>query len=95
LIIAAAEMALASNVGLSLDAPQSPLGDLFGEDQARYLVAANNANAVLAAAQAAGVPAAQIGAAAGNTLTVTGLLEIPLERLRTAHEGWMPAFMEG
>ncbi|MCC7267316.1 MAG: phosphoribosylformylglycinamidine synthase subunit PurL, partial [Caulobacteraceae bacterium] len=95
LVIAAAEMALASNVGLALDAPQSPLGDLFGEDQARYLVATPDADAVLAAAKAAGAPAARIGAASGAGLSVAGLIDLPLERLRAAHEGWMPAYMEG
>ncbi|WP_304190716.1 AIR synthase-related protein, partial [Phenylobacterium aquaticum] len=66
---------------------------LFGEDQARYLVAVDSADAVLAAAKAAGVPAAVIGVAGGEDLAVEGLFTLPLSQLRTAHEGWMPGYM--
>ncbi|MCI3132189.1 phosphoribosylformylglycinamidine synthase subunit PurL [Phenylobacterium aquaticum] len=95
LIAAAAEMALASSQGLTLklagDLPAHAA--LFGEDQARYLVAVDSADAVLAAAKAAGVPAAVIGVAGGDDLAVEGLFTLPLSQLRTAHEGWMPGYM--
>jgi phosphoribosylformylglycinamidine synthase len=96
LIAAAAEMALASNQGVSLRLPDAvpALGMLFGEDQARYLLAARDPAAVLEAARSAGVPAVAIGAAGGDCLTVAGLFSLPLSRLRAAHEGWMPAYME-
>jgi len=48
----------------------------------------------LAAAQAAGVPAAVIGKAGGEDLAVDGLFSLPLSRLRRAHEGWMPEYMD-
>jgi len=48
----------------------------------------------LAAAQAAGVPAAVIGQAGGEDLAVDGLFSLPLSRLRQAHEGWMPEYMD-
>ena len=52
LLVAAADVALASQVGLTLDAPASePHGALFGEDQARYLIASPNAADVLKAVQ--------------------------------------------
>lgn len=97
LIAAAAEMALASNRGFSLvfrklDAVHA---QLFGEDQARYLVAVKDAAPILAAAQAAGVEAAVVGKAGGSDLAVEGLFSLPLADLRTAHEGWMPAYMGG
>jgi phosphoribosylformylglycinamidine (FGAM) synthase-like enzyme len=95
LIAAAAEMALASSQGLTLklagDLPAHAA--LFGEDQARYLVAVDSADAVLAAAKTAGVPAAVIGVAGGDDLAVEGLFALPLSQLRTAHEGWMPGYM--
>jgi phosphoribosylformylglycinamidine synthase len=96
LAAAACEMALASGVGVALnfgDLPH-PHAQLFGEDQARYLVATTDPAAVLTAAQAAGVPAVRIGLAGGQTVSAGDLFDIPLEQLRTAHEGWMPGYME-
>ncbi|MGQ3263403.1 phosphoribosylformylglycinamidine synthase subunit PurL [Phenylobacterium sp.] len=95
LVAAAAEMALASGVGITLklagDLPAH--AELFGEDQARYLVAVAEAEPVLAAARAAGVPARQIGEAGGEHLGAAGLFQLPLSQLRDAYEGWMPAYM--
>ena len=34
-----------------------------------------------------------IGQAGGDTLSAPGLFELPLARLRDAHEGWLPGFM--
>jgi phosphoribosylformylglycinamidine synthase len=94
LAVAAADVALASQVGITLDAPaDEPHGALFGEDQARYLIATPNAADVLKAAAKAGVPAAVIGKVEGEALSAPGLFSIPLETLRKAHEAWMPAFM--
>ena len=70
----------------------SGVGPLFGEDQARYLLAVADPAAILAAATAAGVPATVVGQAGGEALRGPGF-DIPLARLRTAHEGWMPGFM--
>ena len=92
LIAAAAEMALASSVGLALEDGASGAGNLFGEDQARYLLAVNDPAAVLAAAKAAGVPATVVGRVGGDALSGPGF-DIPLAKLRTAHEGWMPGYM--
>ncbi|KQW70428.1 phosphoribosylformylglycinamidine synthase [Phenylobacterium sp. Root77] len=97
LIAAATEMALASNTGCSLRSANStaPHAFLFGEDQARYLVAVKDAAPILAAAQAAGVEAAVVGKAGGADLAVEGLFSLPLAKLRSEHEGWMPAYMGG
>ena len=95
LIAAAAEMALASGVGVRLElAPNpSPLAQLFGEDQGRYLLAVADPGPVLDAARAAGVTAKVIGRAGGADLGVAELFDLPLNNLRAAHEGWLPAFM--
>jgi phosphoribosylformylglycinamidine synthase len=97
LIAALAEMALASGVGGQLAAPDGvpPVGWLFGEDQGRYLVATPAASALLAAAEASGVPARVVGEAGGDVLACVGLFSLSLETLRTAHEGWMPGYMDG
>jgi hypothetical protein len=39
------------------------------------------------------VPAARIGVTGGDAVTVPGLLELPVERLRTTYEGTLPALM--
>ena len=95
LIAAAADLALASSCGLTLD---NPVGlpahaALFGEDQGRYLVATSRPERVLAAAAKAGVPAGLIGTAGGESLAVEGLFSLSLTALGEAHEAWMPAYM--
>ncbi|HXA40195.1 MAG TPA: phosphoribosylformylglycinamidine synthase subunit PurL [Phenylobacterium sp.] len=95
LVAALAEMALASKVGAQLlaeaDAPDHAW--LFGEDQARYLVATSAPSALLAAAAASGAPARVVGEAGGDALARPGLFSLSLDALRAAHEGWMPGFM--
>jgi phosphoribosylformylglycinamidine synthase len=66
---------------------------LFGEDQGRYLVATRAADALLAAAEASGVPARVVGEAGGDVLAAPGIFSLALEALRTANEGWMPGYM--
>jgi phosphoribosylformylglycinamidine synthase II len=96
LLCAVAEMALAGDIGATLDAAP---GDLpahawwFGEDQGRYVVAAASAEAVLAAAKAAGVPAMVIGKTGGSALTLAGGDAISLGELRGIHEEWLPTYM--
>ena len=94
LIAALAEMCLASNLGCDLRLESRlPWVQLFAEDQARYLVALNDPSPVLEAARAANLPAAILGEAGGERIVIDGVLDLPLAELRTAHEGWMPAFM--
>jgi phosphoribosylformylglycinamidine synthase len=101
LIGAAADMALASDIGVDLDASSAAHAHilLFGEDQARYLVAVADATDILAAAQTAGVRAAVVGQAKGRDFASGGpggdLFRLPLDHLREMHEGWMPNWIEG
>jgi phosphoribosylformylglycinamidine synthase len=97
LIAAAAEMGLASDVGVQLKAAEDlpPQAWLFGEDQARYLVATTAADALLAAAEANGVPARIVGEAGGDVLAVPGLFSLALAKLRQSHEAWLPGYMGG
>jgi phosphoribosylformylglycinamidine synthase subunit PurL len=97
LAIAAAEMALASNVGIELS-PTSLThahGFLFGEDQGRYLIATADPDPIVAAGREAGLNIALAGQAGGADFACHDLFRIPLERLRAANEGWMPAYMAG
>ena len=77
LLVALAEMAMASGIGATLTAAPTDLpahAYWFGEDQARYLVTvpAAQAQGVLARAQQAGVLAASIGVTGGEALTLVG-----------------------
>ncbi len=97
LVCAAAEMAMASGVGATLNASsrQHAHGYLFGEDQARYLIAVADPAPLLEAARAAGVHAHLAGTVGGDALVSTGLFAIELRALTAANEGWLPAFMSG
>ena len=96
LLIAAAEMALAGNMGATIaiptDAPNRTRW-LFGEDQARYLVETAAPDTILRQAEAAGVPASLLGKTGRMALTVTGEAPISLNELRDTHEGWFPRYM--
>ena len=94
LFVCVAEMALAGDVGATLEGPADP-ARLFGEDQGRYAVAAPDPAPVLAAARAAGVPAEAVGRTGGRALTCAGAGAIGLDELRAAHERWLPAYMAG
>jgi phosphoribosylformylglycinamidine synthase len=96
LLVALAEMALAGDVGCALEEPPQGIslaGFWFGEDQARYVIAAADASGLLAAARSACVPALFLGRTGGNELTCPGIVSISLSELREAHQrfftGWM------
>ena len=96
LLVAVAEMALGGAVGATLEASPDdvmPHAFWFGEDQARYMLAVADADAVLAAARDAGVPAMVLGRAGGEHLTVPNGVAISLEEMRAAHERFFPAWM--
>ena len=101
LIGAAADMALASDCGVELDAtsPEHAHVLLFAEDQARYLVAVSDPSALIEKAQAAGLHASVVGTAKGEDFASgapgADLFRIPLDHLREMHEGWMPNWIEG
>jgi phosphoribosylformylglycinamidine (FGAM) synthase-like enzyme len=98
LLAAVAEMALAGNRGVQLEKTPDGLpahAVWFGEDQARYVVAApaNEAEAIREAAMAAGVPVRALGTAGGDSIALPGETPLPLATLRAAHEDWLPRFM--
>ena len=102
LAVAAAETALASDVGLAVQAPEGPPAHavMFGEDQGRYLltVAADRLDALDEACADESLAYTVVGAVGGCELLLADadggeLCAIDLADLRAAHEGWMPAFM--
>jgi phosphoribosylformylglycinamidine synthase len=97
LAVAIAEMCLLGGIGAVLSLPAADAGLLFGEDQARYLLVAEPQAlpSLLAAAEAAAVPAREVGRSGGDALIIPGELPISLGELRAAHEGWLPAYMAG
>jgi phosphoribosylformylglycinamidine synthase II len=100
LALTLAEMAMASDKGLQIDlsegkGPAHAL--LFGEDQARYILAVKPelADFVCINAEGAGIPFRRLGKVGGDTLAIEGVLSIPVRQLRDAHESWFPDFMDG
>jgi phosphoribosylformylglycinamidine synthase len=100
LLVAIAEMALAGGEGVELDAAPGPLPAhalWFGEDQARYVIAAapDQADAIHKAAAIAKVPLRLLGKVGGDAISLEGEAPLALVALRAAHEGWLPRFMAG
>ncbi len=97
LAVTACEMAFAGNIGVHLAAPTSGTthGWLFGEDQARYLVAVekNSVNPVISTAHAKGIAAQVVGRVGGDRIVADGGFNVSLEGLRQKHENWLPDLM--
>ena len=98
LAVAIAEMCIASRMGAQIDLPTG--GNLhgwaFGEDQARYVVATTDPQALLTAAKAAGVPAAAIGSTiGGGELQFGDEGVISIQDLIDQVEATIPELMQG
>jgi phosphoribosylformylglycinamidine synthase len=100
LLIALAEMAIASGIGVQLLAAPAeivPHAYWFGEDQARYIVTvpAEQAGLVLAKMKGAGVPCVRIGTTGGEAVNIAGEAPVSIAALKAGFEGWFPAYMNG
>ena len=97
LLVAVAEMALKGNIGASIGQASLPdaIPFFFGEDQARYLIAAPFAEAekIVAEARDAYIPVTELGKTGGDAIIVNDKDKVVLSKLRAAHEGWFPRFM--
>ena len=98
LLVALAEMAMASGIGATLDAaPEDTPAHAFwfGEDQARYLVTvpADRAEAVIKRVQDASVPVHRIGVDRRRRIAIPGERAIAVKALAERFEGWLPAYM--
>jgi phosphoribosylformylglycinamidine synthase len=99
LLVALAEMAMASGIGAKLEIPagQTPHAFWFGEDQGRYVVTVQQAEAagILDRAATAGIPAQRLGSTAGKVLTLPGERPVSVAVLVNRFEGWLPNYMAG
>ncbi|MGE0666614.1 MAG: phosphoribosylformylglycinamidine synthase subunit PurL [Sphingomonadales bacterium] len=96
LLVAIAEMAMASGIGAVLDYDRGGIPSfafLFGEDQGRYVITTNNPELVLEQAAVEGVSASVIGVTGGAALKISDFDSISVAELKQVHEGWMPAYM--
>ncbi|SDD78841.1 phosphoribosylformylglycinamidine synthase subunit PurL [Ruegeria marina] len=86
LALAAFELAESAGVGVQID--DAATAALFGEDQARYLVACNfdQAEALMTAAAAAGVQVSAVGRFGGDRVRL-GASEAPLAELAALYRG--------
>ncbi len=89
------EACLVGGVGATVTAVPTldPFVALFSESTARVLVtvAPADADALLARAAAAGVPARALGTTGGSELSITGVPALALDELRAAWEATLPA----
>ena len=96
--VALAEMCMAGSIGAktSLEG-DNPHAILFGEDQARYLLAVKPDYATLFAANAegSGVSFRKLGEFGGERLEIGTAIAISVKQLRETHESWFPRFMDG
>jgi phosphoribosylformylglycinamidine synthase len=94
LAVAAAEMALAAGVGVTVEADGTPGASawFFGEDQGRYLLGCTDADAVIAAAGEAGVSARGVGEMGGEAVRL-GTSQVALADLRAEHAGGFARMM--
>ncbi len=100
LLVALAEMAMASGMGAKLDAAPDDVpahAYWFGEDQARYIVTvpASAVDLVMARARKASVLVSRIGTTGGDSITVEGQRTLAVSDLNERSEGWLPGYMAG
>jgi phosphoribosylformylglycinamidine synthase subunit PurL len=96
-LVALAEMAMASGIGAVLETPPGIPAHAFwfGEDQARYLITTKNAEPIIARAKAAEVPLTRLGATGGAVLSIAGERPLLVSDLKHRFETWLPAYMAG
>jgi phosphoribosylformylglycinamidine synthase subunit PurL len=99
LLVALAEMAMASGIGAELETPsgQLPHAFWFGEDQGRYVITVKAADAAGVREKAAkdGIPAQRLGRTVGNALILPPERPILIATLVSRFEGWLPGYMAG
>jgi len=97
-LVAIAEMAMASGMGATLDPARAdavaPHAFWFGEDQGAYVVSVPQRHVAAVRARAASL-ACDLGVTGGDTLTLPGERPILLKALTERCEAWLPAYMAG
>lgn len=97
LAIALAEMVIKTGKGIKakLTGKTAPHAELFGEDQARYIVAVDRKTLedLTLEAKNSSINLTVLGEVSGDTLEVENLFKLSYEALRNAYENWFPNFM--
>lgn len=99
LLVALADICLASNVGIALEQAENTAAYWFGEDQGRYIITIRahqyNEQSVFDAAKKAGVELEFLGFMGSPDIKLDDKPIASVANLRKAHEGTLPALMEG
>ena len=100
LLVAVAEMAMASGIGAVLSAAPGDVpahAHWFGEDQARYVVTVpqDKIETVMERARTSSVLVSRIGVTGGEALSLEGERVLPVADLKHQSEHWLPAYMAG
>jgi phosphoribosylformylglycinamidine synthase len=98
LLTAIAEMALAGGIGVQLypyEGRLPPHAAWFGEDQGRYVLAADPtlAEEIIERSRLLALPARVIGRVGGEGLSLKDEAILALAELRATHEAWLPHYM--
>ena len=94
LLIAAAEMSLSSNIGISINSERKNHEYFFGEDQSRYLIEIDKKNeeALNKLAREHNVKVECIGHTAEENIEIKDIGKISIHELKTSHEDWFQNF---
>lgn len=98
LLVALAEIAMASNCGFELKETNDNAAFWFGEDQGRYVLAVRDAATIKTIEQKAeglGLPCQQLGQLKGGELILNGATLTSLATLRQKHAATLPQALEG
>ena len=99
LLVAIAEMAMPRGIGASIGLAGLPdeIAFWFGEDQARYVIAAPFAEAdkIVQEARALYIPVAELGKTGGDAVTLEDKDSVKVAALRDGFERWFPNYMSG
>ena len=96
-LVALAEMAIASGIGAVLEAPSNlpPHAFWFGEDQARYVVTTQNTDADRAKGGGRRSAAAAARRDRRPRLAIAGERPLPVADLKRRFEAWLPNYVAG
>lgn len=99
LLVAVAEMAMASGIGALVDQISPGAARYwFGEDQGRYVITTDNPDAMISAAKDQGIEIVKIGMTRGDQLILNfteGLQSCTVADLVEINESWLPRYMDG
>ena len=96
LAMAMAEMCLASGQGAEIAMKaEHPHAELFGEDQARYILTVDKewADMFAANSEGSGVAFTRLGSVGGIHLKIGDYISISVDDMRNTHEAWFPQYM--